>query len=276
MCCLTWGFSANPYCINMNIEHKFHFHVICWWCKKPRECYFYVYFIVLLTHAAICGGEVKKDNGQIQSPNYPDDYRPNKVCVWKITVAQGYHVGLTFQSFEVRNAIPMTVKVDFVISLTSNSYTLIRLRDMTVVLMTTWKSVMETMKTAHCWVASVAMTSLMTSKLVPTSCGWNLFQMALSTRQALPPISLKVRGHRLQTLLWYILNALFAVIHKILQLNLVVNSKAPNISLLFRDGWMLQTWQWPLWATLCQHTRQLQVCLWPRLWASCWQAQLWG
>lgn len=45
---------------------------------------------------------MKKDNGQIQSPNYPDDYRPNKVCVWKITVAQGYHVGLTFQSFEVR------------------------------------------------------------------------------------------------------------------------------------------------------------------------------
>ncbi|XP_016120389.1 bone morphogenetic protein 1-like [Sinocyclocheilus grahami] len=52
-------------------------------------------------YEAICGGEVKKDNGQIQSPNYPDDYRPNKVCVWKITVAQGYHVGLTFQSFEV-------------------------------------------------------------------------------------------------------------------------------------------------------------------------------
>ncbi|RXN09774.1 bone morphogenetic 1-like protein [Labeo rohita] len=52
-------------------------------------------------YEAICGGEVKKDNGQIQSPNYPDDYRPNKVCVWKVTVAQGYHVGLTFQSFEI-------------------------------------------------------------------------------------------------------------------------------------------------------------------------------
>lgn len=51
--------------------------------------------------AAICGGEVKRDNGQIQSPNYPDDYRPNKVCIWKISVAQGFHVGLTFQSFEV-------------------------------------------------------------------------------------------------------------------------------------------------------------------------------
>lgn len=44
---------------------------------------------------------MKKDNGHIQSPNYPDDYRPSKVCVWKITVSEGYHVGLTFQSFEV-------------------------------------------------------------------------------------------------------------------------------------------------------------------------------
>ncbi|MBN3300558.1 bone morphogenetic protein 1a [Amia ocellicauda] len=52
-------------------------------------------------YEAICGGEVRRDNGQIQSPNYPDDYRPNKVCVWKITVAQGFHVGLTFQSFEI-------------------------------------------------------------------------------------------------------------------------------------------------------------------------------
>uniref|UniRef100_A0A8D0CLR5 Metalloendopeptidase n=1 Tax=Scleropages formosus TaxID=113540 RepID=A0A8D0CLR5_SCLFO len=52
-------------------------------------------------YEAICGGEVRRDSGQIQSPNYPDDYRPNKVCVWKITVAQGFHVGLTFQSFEI-------------------------------------------------------------------------------------------------------------------------------------------------------------------------------
>lgn len=50
---------------------------------------------------AICGGDVKKDNGHIQSPNYPDDYRPSKVCVWRIQVSEGFHVGLTFQSFEV-------------------------------------------------------------------------------------------------------------------------------------------------------------------------------
>uniref|UniRef100_A0A452TJA2 Metalloendopeptidase n=1 Tax=Ursus maritimus TaxID=29073 RepID=A0A452TJA2_URSMA len=52
-------------------------------------------------YEAICGGDVKKDNGHIQSPNYPDDYRPSKVCVWRIQVSEGFHVGLTFQSFEI-------------------------------------------------------------------------------------------------------------------------------------------------------------------------------
>lgn len=54
-----------------------------------------------LSPVAICGGEVKRDAGQIQSPNYPDDYQSNKVCVWKITVEEGFSVGLSFQSFEV-------------------------------------------------------------------------------------------------------------------------------------------------------------------------------
>lgn len=52
--------------------------------------------------SAICGGEIHKNEGQIQSPNYPDDYRPMKECVWKITVSENYNVGLTFQAFEVK------------------------------------------------------------------------------------------------------------------------------------------------------------------------------
>ncbi|XP_021025680.1 tolloid-like protein 1 [Mus caroli] len=52
-------------------------------------------------YEAICGGEIRKNEGQIQSPNYPDDYRPMKECVWKIMVSEGYHVGLTFQAFEI-------------------------------------------------------------------------------------------------------------------------------------------------------------------------------
>uniref|UniRef100_A0A8C4WNS8 Metalloendopeptidase n=1 Tax=Gopherus evgoodei TaxID=1825980 RepID=A0A8C4WNS8_9SAUR len=52
-------------------------------------------------YEAICGGEIHKDVGQIQSPNYPDDYRPSKECIWRITVSEGFHVGLTFQAFEI-------------------------------------------------------------------------------------------------------------------------------------------------------------------------------
>uniref|UniRef100_A0A8C5J866 Metalloendopeptidase n=1 Tax=Junco hyemalis TaxID=40217 RepID=A0A8C5J866_JUNHY len=52
-------------------------------------------------YEAICGGEIHKNEGQIQSPNYPDDYRPMKECVWKITVSENYNVGLTFQAFEI-------------------------------------------------------------------------------------------------------------------------------------------------------------------------------
>uniref|UniRef100_A0A8C9T046 Metalloendopeptidase n=1 Tax=Scleropages formosus TaxID=113540 RepID=A0A8C9T046_SCLFO len=61
------------------------------------------------SYEAICGGDMSRDSGQIQSPNYPDDYRPSKNCIWKVTVTQGFHVGLTFQSFEVRTlgALPL-------------------------------------------------------------------------------------------------------------------------------------------------------------------------
>ncbi|KAK7889384.1 hypothetical protein WMY93_024944 [Mugilogobius chulae] len=51
-------------------------------------------------YEAVCGGDVHKDNGQIQSPNYPDDYQSNKACVWKISVTEGFHVGLSFQERE--------------------------------------------------------------------------------------------------------------------------------------------------------------------------------
>ena len=51
----------------------------------------------------MCGGRVTKNSGQIQSPNYPDDYRPNKECVWTVEVDEDYQVGLSFQAFQVKN-----------------------------------------------------------------------------------------------------------------------------------------------------------------------------
>lgn len=50
---------------------------------------------------AICGGEIHKDKGTLTSPNYPDDYKPNKECIWKITTEERFSVALKFQSFEV-------------------------------------------------------------------------------------------------------------------------------------------------------------------------------
>ena len=41
------------------------------------------------------------ETGQLESPNYPEDYVPNKECIWVITVPEGFQVALKFQSFEV-------------------------------------------------------------------------------------------------------------------------------------------------------------------------------
>ena len=50
---------------------------------------------------AVCGGELNMETGQLESPNYPEDYVPNKECIWVITVPEGFQVALKFQSFEV-------------------------------------------------------------------------------------------------------------------------------------------------------------------------------
>ncbi len=49
----------------------------------------------------MCGGEILKEQGHLSSPNYPDYYKPNKECVWKLTVPEDFSVALIFQSFEV-------------------------------------------------------------------------------------------------------------------------------------------------------------------------------
>lgn len=52
---------------------------------------------------ALCGGEVVREEGVLQSPNYPEDYHASKECVWKITVPANYQVSLRFQSFQIEN-----------------------------------------------------------------------------------------------------------------------------------------------------------------------------
>lgn len=53
---------------------------------------------------AVCGGDLNLENiGQLESPNYPLEYLPNKECIWRITVQEDHQVALKFQSFEVEN-----------------------------------------------------------------------------------------------------------------------------------------------------------------------------
>ncbi|CAG9768768.1 unnamed protein product [Ceutorhynchus assimilis] len=55
-------------------------------------------------YEAVCGGDFFIDaEGHLESPNYPEEYHPNKECIWRITVPQNYQVALKFQSFDVEN-----------------------------------------------------------------------------------------------------------------------------------------------------------------------------
>lgn len=56
-------------------------------------------------YETVCGGDVniEEEHGRLESPNYPDDYQPNKECIWRITAPENYQVALKFQSFEIEN-----------------------------------------------------------------------------------------------------------------------------------------------------------------------------
>ena len=41
-------------------------------------------------------------SGQLQSPNYPNNYPNNKDCHWIITAPFGFAIALDFQTFEVK------------------------------------------------------------------------------------------------------------------------------------------------------------------------------
>ena len=63
----------------------------------------YIHLPQIYIVAALCGGELGVESGHLESPNFPDDYQPNKECTWKITVPLDYQVALKFQSFEIEN-----------------------------------------------------------------------------------------------------------------------------------------------------------------------------
>ena len=37
---------------------------------------------------AVCGGDLDMESGQLESPNFPEDYQLNKECIWRIRSVQ--------------------------------------------------------------------------------------------------------------------------------------------------------------------------------------------
>ncbi|KAL1517012.1 hypothetical protein ABEB36_000833 [Hypothenemus hampei] len=61
----------------------------------------------------ICGGELFVNSvDYLASPNYPDDYHPNKECIWKITVDEGFQVAIKFLAFDLEHHV--TCSYDFI------------------------------------------------------------------------------------------------------------------------------------------------------------------
>ncbi|VEL08954.1 unnamed protein product [Protopolystoma xenopodis] len=52
-------------------------------------------------YEALCGGTLEQEQGTITSPSNPEFYGPNRECIWKIIVPEGFSVALTFHSFQV-------------------------------------------------------------------------------------------------------------------------------------------------------------------------------
>ena len=40
--------------------------------------------IIHFTMQAVCGGDLDMESGQLESPNFPEDYQPNKECIWRV------------------------------------------------------------------------------------------------------------------------------------------------------------------------------------------------
>ena len=48
-----------------------------------------------------CGGLVTNLDGEITTPNWPNDYPNNKQCIWKIVAPSRHKITIQFEKFEL-------------------------------------------------------------------------------------------------------------------------------------------------------------------------------
>ncbi|KAM3937400.1 ovochymase-2-like [Leptodactylus fuscus] len=51
-----------------------------------------------------CGGGSTEENGVIKSPNWPNNYPPNRLCVWHLQVPEGKQIILNFTHFDLEDS----------------------------------------------------------------------------------------------------------------------------------------------------------------------------
>lgn len=54
-----------------------------------------------LTPAAACGGFMTNLNGSFTSPGWPQEYPPNKNCMWQLIAPSQYRITLLLEAFEI-------------------------------------------------------------------------------------------------------------------------------------------------------------------------------
>ena len=65
------------------------------------QTFAYVYIFVIVSES--CNYEFEGESGIFTTKNFPEEYEASSNCTWKIKVADGSRVKLTFHSFNVSN-----------------------------------------------------------------------------------------------------------------------------------------------------------------------------
>ena len=69
--------------------------------KTKMLFHFLFFFFLFFSPQVHCGGTLRADSGEIQTPNFPFHYPRRTDCQWKIVVS-GSSITLNFEEFEVQ------------------------------------------------------------------------------------------------------------------------------------------------------------------------------
>lgn len=67
-----------------------------------------------LPPTASCGGVFSSEQGEVTSPNWPNNYLDQAVCTWRISIPSAKNIHIVFTHFEVQAVNQLGQCVDYV------------------------------------------------------------------------------------------------------------------------------------------------------------------